>query len=88
MPVFTLDDEEIVRITTELVPAGDHVGFEPETVLVAGCSIPPLLECLGDPSLEPATVGRIVVRILAIGGSHGVNFGREIGGVVTYGRTI
>ncbi|WP_321167095.1 hypothetical protein [Halorubrum sp. ASP121] len=88
MPVFTLDDEEIVRVTTELTPAGDHVGFEPETVLVAGRLVPPLLECLGDPTLEPAAVGWIVVRLLAVGGSHGVNFVREIEGVVTYGRTI
>ncbi|OYR79950.1 hypothetical protein DJ84_16610 [Halorubrum ezzemoulense] len=84
MPVFTLDDEEIIRVTTEVVPSGNYVGFEPETVLVAGRPVPPLFECLGDPSLEPATVGWIVVRILAVGGSHGVNFVREIGGVVTY----
>lgn len=33
--VCTLDDEEIVRLTTESVPEGDHVGFGFEGSLVA-----------------------------------------------------
>jgi hypothetical protein len=33
--VCTLDDEEIVRLTTEFVPEGDHVGFGFEGSLVA-----------------------------------------------------
>jgi hypothetical protein len=28
VPVFTLDDEKILRLTTEVVPAGDHFDFK------------------------------------------------------------
>ena len=46
VPVFALDDETIRGLST--VAGRDHVGFEPEEVLVAGRFVPPLLKSLGD----------------------------------------
>ena len=44
LPVFTLDDDEVVRVVLEGVSSRDHVCLESEAVLIAGRAVAPLFE--------------------------------------------
>ena len=54
VPVFTLGDEEVVRLITQWI-SSDDVGFESEDVFVAGGEIPHVSSAMANsiPSHRP-----------------------------------
>jgi len=61
VPVFTLTDDEIIRLVSWGLSAREDVGFEPEETLVARRQVSPLLKCVCGRVFEPAPVCRVVI---------------------------